>query len=67
MVKKIQKISDKLSKVYENYTINMYDNGYMLDVGGNDSNGDCKSAKIMVGTIDELVVLIKEVSEMERT
>ena len=45
----------------------MYDNGYMLDVGGNDSNGDCKSAKIMVATIDELVVLIKEVSEMERT
>jgi hypothetical protein len=63
--KKITKISDKLDKVNESFTVNMYDNGFMLEIGGR-KNDDWQSAKIMVPTIDELVVLIKEAAEMER-
>lgn len=63
--KKINKISDKLDKVNESFTINMYDNGFMLEIGGR-KDDDWKSAKIMVATVDELVVLIKEAAEMEK-
>ena len=31
------KISDKLSKVDESFTVYMYDNGYMFDVSGRDA------------------------------
>lgn len=63
--KKISKLSDKLDKVNESFTINMYDNGFMIEVGGR-KDDDWSTAKIMVPTIDELVVLIKEAAEMER-
>jgi hypothetical protein len=63
--KKISKIADKLDKVNESFTINMYDNGFMIEVGGR-KDDEWKTAKIMVPTIDELVVLIKEAAEMDR-
>ena len=66
MAKKITKISDKLVKVNESYTINMYDNGYMMEIGGRDSADEWKTAKIMVGTVEELLVLVREATEIER-
>ena len=63
--KKVNKIADKLDKVNESFTVNMYDNGYMLEISGR-RDDDWKSAKILVPTIEELVVLIKEASEMDR-
>jgi len=63
--KKISKIADKLDKVNESFTVNMYDNGYMLEIGGR-KDDDWKSAKILVPTIEDLVILIKEASEMDR-
>ena len=62
----VKKISDKLIKVNESFTVNMYDNGYMIEIGGRKSDDDWGNAKILVNTIDELVELIKEASEMER-
>ena len=67
MAKKvIKKISDKLVKVGDSVTIYMYDNGYMLEVSGRDSNEDWGAAKIMCSTLDEVNALIKEASEMDR-
>ena len=43
----------------------MYDNGFMLEIGGR-KDDDWKTAKIMVPTIEDLVALIKEASELER-
>lgn len=62
----VKKISDKLKKVSDSFTINMYDNGYMLEIGGRNQNDDWANAKILVGTIEELTALIQEASEMER-
>lgn len=62
----VAKISDKLAKVSENFTINMYDNGFMIEIGGKDKKDDWKTAKIMVTSVDELIVLVKEAAEMER-
>jgi hypothetical protein len=64
--KQISKISDKLNKVNESFTVNMYDNGYMIEVGGKDSDNEWTTAKIMVNTVEELLVLVKEATEIER-
>jgi hypothetical protein len=66
MTKAVTKIGDKLTKVSESFTVNMYDNGFMIEVGGQDANDDWKNAKILVSSIEDLVVLIKEAASMER-
>ena len=38
----------------------------MFEIGGKDSHGDWKNAKIMCSTIDQLVDLVKEVTELEK-
>lgn len=56
---------NKLVKVNENITINRYDNGWMIEVGGRDKKDDWKTAKIMCNTEEELVSIIKEWNNME--
>jgi len=62
----VKTLSDKLGKVNESFTINMYDNGYMIEVSGRDNDGEWKTAKILVQSVDELVALVREATEMER-
>ena len=62
----VMKISDKLSKVNEDMTIRMYDNGFMFEISGRDKEDDWKSAKILVSSVEELVTLIQEATGMER-
>jgi hypothetical protein len=64
--KSVTKISDKVVKVSESFTVNMYDNGYMFEVSGRDNDGDYKGVKILAPTVEQLVLLIKEAIEMER-
>jgi hypothetical protein len=59
-------LSDKLTKVNDNFTINMYDNGYMIEVSGRNKKGDYTSAKIMCSNIEQLTVLVQEACTMER-
>jgi len=61
----VSKVSDKLTKVNENFSVNMYDNGFMLEVSGY-ADGEYKTAKIMVATNEQLLALIAEVVKMER-
>lgn len=56
----MSKITEKLVKANESFTINRYDNGFMIEVGGRDVNDDWKTAKVIVGTEDELIALIRE-------
>ena len=62
----VKKLGDKLTKVNESFTINMYDNGYMIEVGGRNDDDDWKTAKIMVGTVEELIELVREATEIQR-
>lgn len=64
--KEVSRLSDKLTKVNENFTINMYDNGYMIEIGGRDKKGDYTTAKIMCSTIEQLVALVTEACNIER-
>ena len=60
------KLSDKLAKCGDSLTVNMYDNGFMVEVSGRDSDDDWKSAKIMCPTLDEVYAVIKEAANMTR-
>jgi hypothetical protein len=63
---KVSKIADKLSKVNDSFSVNMYDNGFMLEIGGRDKKDDWSNAKIMCSSVEELVALINEAAAMER-
>lgn len=65
--KSIKTISDKLAKVNDNFTVYMYDNGYMIEISGTDSADEWESAKIMCSTVDELTALVHEATTMERS
>ena len=60
------KIADKLTKVNESFTINMYDNGYMVEVGGRDAEDDWKTSKIICATLDEVIDIVRQVDKMPR-
>jgi hypothetical protein len=64
--KTISHISDKLVKVSESFTVNMYDNGYMFEVSGRDDEGDYKTVKMMVSDLAQLSALVQEATEMPR-
>lgn len=62
----VKTLSDKLSKVNDSYTINMYDNGFMIEVSGRNSDDDWATAKILCSTVEDLVELVTEAASMER-
>ena len=59
-------VSDKLNKVGDSFTVNMYDNGFMIDVSGRDDNGEWKSAKILCQDLEQVIALVSEITTMER-
>lgn len=63
--KAVKSFGDKLIKINESYTINRYDNGYMVEAGGRNKKGDYVSAKILCNTLDEVLALVCEAGEMD--
>jgi hypothetical protein len=59
-------VSDKLTKVSDSFTINMYDNGFMIEVSGRDSDGEWKTAKVLCQDLEQVIEIVTEVSGMER-
>ena len=60
------KLSSKITKVNDSLTINMYDNGFMVEVSGRDSSDDYKTAKIMCQTLEEVQAILVEAASMPR-
>jgi hypothetical protein len=56
---------NKLTKVNESFTVNRYDNGFMIEVGGRDSDNEWKNCKVLCSSEDELIEVIKEALSME--
>lgn len=56
---------DKLAKVSESITLNRYDNGWMIEIGGRDKKEDWKTTKTMCNTEDEVIAVIKEWNSKE--
>tara|TARA_B100001564_G_scaffold340490_1_gene334213 strand:- start:547 stop:735 length:189 start_codon:yes stop_codon:yes gene_type:complete len=59
------KLTDKLSKVNPQITIERAENGWIFDVSGRSHDDDWKDIKILVNTSDTLYKLIQEHNEME--
>jgi len=55
----------KLSKVNESITINRYDNGFMVEVGGRNEDDDWKTAKVLCNTEEEMLAVVQEWNTME--
>jgi hypothetical protein len=49
--KQINKISDKLAKVNESFSINMYDNGFLIEVSGRDEDDEPPAAVELTGAV----------------
>jgi hypothetical protein len=56
---------NKLAKVNESITLNRYDNGFMVEVGGRDNENDWKTAKILCNTEEEMMAVVREWNTME--
>jgi hypothetical protein len=61
------KLSDKLAKADDSLNVYFYDNGYMVEVPGRDSNDDWKTAKIMCASLEEVTAIVAEAAAMERS
>jgi hypothetical protein len=59
------KYLEKLNKVNESFTVNRYDNGFMIEVSGRDTENDWKTSKILCTNEEELFAVIKEALAME--
>jgi len=64
--KTVTKLSDKLVKVNDNFSVHMYDNGFMVEVGGRNKKSDYVSARILCSTLEEVQALVAEACVMER-
>lgn len=56
---------NKLVKVNESITVNRYDNGWMVEIGGRNKKEDWANTKTLCQTEEELLSLIKEWNTME--
>ena len=65
--KTVKTIGDKLVKADSNFSINVYDNGFLIEVSGRDADDEWATAKIIVSTVDELITLVREAADMERS
>ena len=55
----------KLTKVNDSFSVNRYDNGWMVEFNGRNKKDDWVGAKILCNTEEELVALIKEYNTIE--
>ena len=58
-------VKNKLSKVSDSYTINRYDNGFMVEISGRDSEGDYKTSKVLCNTEEDLLTVIKQINTID--
>jgi len=61
------KISDKLKRINSSVTVNLYDNGYMVEVDGRDFDDDYTQVKIVCLSVQEINDIIAEAVEMEKS
>jgi hypothetical protein len=50
----------KLVKVDDSFTVNRYDNGFMVEFNGRNDIDDWAGCKVVCNTVDDLFEVIKE-------
>lgn len=59
------KMLTKLAKVSDSFSVNRYDNGFMFEVSGRDSENDWKTSKVLCNTQADLLAVIQEYNDMD--
>lgn len=54
----------KLTKVNDNFTVYRYDNGYMLEIGGQDADNEWVESKTIFVTQEELLKNISKILDL---
>jgi hypothetical protein len=58
---------DQFTKVNDNYTVTNCQNGYVVEVSGQDSSEEWINAKFVFKTIEELKDVVQDLAWMPRT
>jgi hypothetical protein len=53
-------------KVNDSFSVNMYDNGFMVEYSGRDAEMHFVGSKTMCANLEELLTLIQAIAAMER-
>ena len=56
----------KLVKVNESFTINRYDNGFMVEVGGRNKDDDWITVKIILTSMQEVHAIIDAITQLPK-
>lgn len=64
--KNITKVADKLTKVGECVNVYFYDNAYMVEVSGRDSNEDWANVKLVCRDLNEVQAVLEEVETLPK-
>jgi len=62
----LMQLGDKLIKVNDNFTVHLYDNGFMFETGGYNKKDDYVSVRILCNTVQEIQALVAEACTMQR-
>jgi hypothetical protein len=57
---------EKLAKVGDNFQVNMYDNGYMLEFDGTDTEGNYIKAKVVCTTLEDVIGVVIAACSMDK-
>lgn len=60
------KLQDKLAKCNDNLTVNIYDNGFMVEISGRNNDDDWVTAKIVCNSLDEVMDIITEATKIPK-
>jgi len=59
------KLSDVFMNVSESVTLNRYENGWMVEVSGNDHNDDWQNKKFIFSDLKTVLTFIEEYSKIK--
>lgn len=62
----VTKVADKLEKVGECVNVYFYDNAYMVEVSGRDSNDDWANVKLVCKDLAEVMSFLEEVNSLPK-
>jgi len=61
------KLIDSFTKINDNYTITNCNNGFVVEVSGQNTNEDWITGKFVIKTIDELKDIVQDLAGMTRS
>jgi hypothetical protein len=56
----------KVTKINESFCVYMYDNGFMVEISGRNDDDDYVTSKILCNTVEEMLDLVQQASNMTR-